>query len=439
MVAYTEDRTLSVSEFQRYVGGVARNLQARPEQRWALICADTLWFAVGFLALLETHKTVILPQAAGAANVREAQADAVLTDQPTRFTGLHVQDVMNLKVNEARGDTILDDESRIEFYTSGSTGAPKRVDKRLRQLRAEVKALEAQWGAALDDAIVLASVPHHHLYGLLFRVLWPLWMGRAFYAPTCAQPYDFHAVAQRFGRCAIVSSPALLIRVVDFNELQLQDTCVALFSSGAPLPETTAAKIATELGRAVVEVYGSTETGGIAWRSWDVGMGQRPWRVLPAVETAIEGSGEGILRVRSPWTWQETWVDTGDLAQSLDEHRFLLRGRADGVLKVEDKRVSLAEMERRLRMHAFVQTARVLPLAGRRAQLGAVVVLSDTGQNTLKRNGKSGMRKILTAHLRNWYEPVLIPRKWRFVHVLPDNEMGKIEREKLLALFAEHS
>lgn len=130
-------------------------------------------------------------------------------------------------------------------------------------------------------------------------------------------------------------------------------------------------------------------------------------------------------------------MDTDDLAQMLPQRRFLLCGRADSVLKVEDKRVSLAEMERRLVAHGFVSEARLLVLKGKRNSVGAVVVLSTAGRRQLEQAGTRSVRKALMDWLRAWYDPVLVPRKWRFREAMPDNAMGKIEQAGLQALFTE--
>jgi acyl-coenzyme A synthetase/AMP-(fatty) acid ligase len=45
----------------------------------------------------------------------------------------------------------------------------------------------------------------------------------------------------------------------------------------------------------------------------------------------------------------------------------------------------------------------------------------------------------LRAWLRVSYEPLLIPRKWRFPDALPGNAMGKLEQAKLLTLFGDET
>ncbi|MFD2980293.1 AMP-binding protein, partial [Klebsiella pneumoniae] len=79
---------------------------------------------------------------------------------------------------------------RISLCTSGSSGEPKRIDKQLRQLAIEVQVLEDLWGADLGPACIIGSVATQHIYGLLFRVLWPLCAGRPFVRRQLPFPED---------------------------------------------------------------------------------------------------------------------------------------------------------------------------------------------------------------------------------------------------------
>jgi len=440
IVVYTENGAVDAMGFKRMVDGISLQMMRRTEQRWALVCNDTLWFAVGFLALSQAGKMIILPQTNQLSSVQAAHADAILTDQPTHFGSAVTLDITQEPGVDAHGSVKLDEKLNIELYTSGTTGRPKRVDKLLGQLHAEVMELEQKWGSMLGDAVVVATVPHHHLYGLLFRFLWPWWMRRPIYAPTCTQPFMLRESARRFGRCAVVSSPAFLTRVNDYSVFQAVHAYAGVFTSGAPLPQETAVGLAAELGQAVIEVYGSTETGGIAWRARGHDTDDMSWQPFASVQTEISASDccvPGRLLVCSPWTWRREWVDTGDLAQRHLHERFLLCGRADNILKVEDKRASLAEMEERLAAHELVNEARMVILEGKRVSVGAVVVLSAMGHVQIAQDGVQAVRALLIKMLRDCYDPVLVPRKWRFVPTIPGNSMGKIERAQLQALFTE--
>ena len=127
-------------------------------------------------------------------------------------------------------------QAGIDLYTSGSTGEPKLVRKTLLQLETEAVVLEQQWGERLGDLPLLATVPHQHIYGLLFRIVWPLCSGRVFDAVTCVRPDVLEARLKQFGRAALASSPAHLSRLPQLIALPaLKGLVGPIFSSGGPL------------------------------------------------------------------------------------------------------------------------------------------------------------------------------------------------------------
>jgi acyl-coenzyme A synthetase/AMP-(fatty) acid ligase len=266
-------------------------------------------------------------------------------------------------------------------------------------------------------------------------VLWPLMAGRTFLTTTLLQPPELRRYAAAH-RCIIVSSPAFLSRITDCNELPAAERIAAVFSSGAPLPDATAEMLQRDWGHAPVEIYGSTETGGIAWRAWSSAEERPLWKLINGVEIELreEAAGERLW-VKSDFTWRSDWMATGDLARLNQDGRFVLLGRADDVVKFEDKRVSLSEIRIRLMTHAWVSDARLLLVPGRRSVIGAVVILSPQGRAAHDAYGKVKVRDTLRALLRESYEAILVPRKWRFLNELPDNDMGKIELAHLQRLF----
>jgi len=420
--------------FRARVHGLRARLDRHPARRWALVCDDAGWFGAGLLALAGGGRSIVLPQAPQAGALVDTGIEAVLTDRPEAFAGIPAL----AAVADASGGAaavLQDDATMLDFFTSGSSGQPKRIPKAYAQLRLEVEALERQWGQQLGDAMVAGTVPHHHLYGLLFRVLWPITQGRPLHTSMCLQPAELRAAAGG-RRCVIVSSPAFLGRLHAYDELPPAGQAAALFSSGAPLPDEAARALRENWGRPAIEVYGSTETGGIAWRAWDGAAERAWWRPIAGVDVAIREDEAGPrLWARSGCTYGQDWMPSGDLARIRADGCFALQGRADDVLKFEDKRVSLGEMRAYLLEHPWVAEARLLLIPGRRQQLGAVVVLRPEGRAALARDGKRALQEQLKAALKQRYEALLVPRKWRFPEALPDNAMGKTEQARLLALF----
>jgi len=326
------------------------------------------------------------------------------------------------------------DFAAMVVYTSGSTGAPAPIRKQLSQLTGEVAALDAQFGAGLGDAEVLATVSHQHIYGLLFRVLWPLMAGRAIHAERHEYPETLaRALAER--PCVLLASPAHLKRLPDHLDWQgARDRLRAVFSSGGMLEAEASVHARTLLGRAPIEVYGSSETGGIAWRQRGL-RDDEGWSPLPFVQW--RAGEDGLLEIDSVQAGPGGWQPLSDRVEALEGERFLLRGRADRIVKIEEKRVSLDAVEAALRATGLVREARVLACVdagAARQSLAAFVVPNEAGAALLGAGGKNALNTQLRALLATSVEAVALPRRWRYLERLPVNAQGKTTQALLLAL-----
>lgn len=324
----------------------------------------------------------------------------------------------------------LDEQAtRLLVYTSGSTGEAVAIEKRLAQLAREVEALQATFGELARDAVVHGTVSHQHIYGLLFRALWPLAAGRMiaprqFFHEQIAAAIDAPAV--------LVSSPAHLKRIpetVDWRAARAQ--LRAVFSSGGALPGDAAMAARERLGQAPIEIYGSSETGGIAWRRREAA--EMAWQPLPGVAWRI--GEDGLLELDSPHLAAPGWWCSADRVEADAIGGFRLLGRADRIVKVEERRVSLTALEQRLVAMQEVREARVLLVDGARAELAAVVVASPEGDACLRREGRRAFGQRLGLALSGSQEAVVRPRRWRFVPALPMNAQGKTTDAALHALF----
>ena len=200
-----------------------------------------------------------------------------------------------------------------------------------------------------------------------------------------------------------------------------------MLSSGAPLSAADAAAFFARTGIWPLEIYGSTETGGIAVRRQDVA--DAPWSPLPGVDCRVVGD---ILSVRSPFVSPDAGQDsdgyfaTADRAQERPDGRFQLLGRADGVVKVGGKRVELADIETLLLALDRVQDAVVmaLPLESGRGQEIVALVASDR------------LPGDLTRELREKLPSISWPRRLRSVRAIPTTAAGKRDRTAILALLS---
>ena len=316
-------------------------------------------------------------------------------------------------------------------YTSGSTGAPLACRKTARQLLGEAETLARLFDLG-PGARVLATVPPHHIYGLLFGTLAPLMGGGALVRATPLHAETIAAVARAYGADVLCSVPAHLRGLGELPAGALPGLR-RVFSSAAPLEAETATRVAGVVGRDVTEILGSTETGGIAWR--DAVAGAR-WRPLPGV--VVEAEDDGTMVVRSPFveaapapsglpSEELPRYRTADRISALPDGRFELLGRGDGIVKIGGTRVSAAEIEQRLRALPGVVDAAVLSVAvggARGHELWAAVAPAALEITALR------------AALGRHVDAVAVPRRFRAVAALPREDNGKLPRERLAALFS---
>ncbi len=414
-----------VTTLQREVACAAGWLQRQPAGPAALFLADARLFAIWLLACWQDGRCVILPGDATAvtANLLQQRGALLLGD----FVGAAQYDCPPDDPVATLHDC-PDTLPAVEVFTSGTTGTPVSIVKALHQLDAEVQALEQVFGASLPyDLAIHTTVSHQHLYGLLFCILWPLARGQQALANFVTYPEELLAPSHDY---ALISSPAFLKRLPRELPWPAPSHCRQVFSSGGPLPASAAATARDCLGSAVTEIYGSSETGGIARRTDPAA----DWTVQPGVEVRREENG--CLAVRSPFLPDTSWFITADRVH-LTSNGFTLAGRDDRIVKIEEKRISLTALEISLHAQAWISEARVVPLEGSRTVLAAVVVLSNSGQEKLARDGKFALSQALRVALAGEFERVALPRRWRFVSHLPVNSMGKTTDTALAKLFAE--
>jgi hypothetical protein len=189
------------------------------------------------------------------------------------------------------------------------------------------------------------------------------------------------------------------------------------------------------LGQVPIEVYGSSETGGIAWRQRQPGM-TSTWEALPKVEWRVR-EGDSLLEVRSPHIGLDTWLTMADRGRAAGSGRFMLDGRSDRIVKIEEKRISLDAIEAALLASSLALEARVIvgpELPGQRHTLAAFVVPSGEARALLASDGKLALNRRLRALLAGSVEAVALPRRWRYLDAMPINAQGKTTQGQLLAL-----
>lgn len=398
-------------------------LLTQPMGRWLLIEPEPHAFTAALLALWESGRSAVLPGDGRPQTLARLQLSVEGALPSTRPTPSHAA-LSAL----GRPPLSLEPESEaVMLYTSGSTGNPLMQPKCFRQLASELDCQAELW--PMDNGAVVSQVSHQHIYGLLTGILRPLCHG----VPFCGAENRYpEAMAERLAEASragfaahLISSPAQLSRLPDHLSWQAP---VRVFSSGAPLAEDDAKRCENLLGAPVIEIYGSTETGGIAHRRQTL---CEAWTPLPSVELSFV---DATLSLRSPFLTAPTeWWQQSDNVEPCPEG-FRLLGRADRLAKIAGKRISLNALERHLCQLDVVDEAHCLELDRRDGRLGIVVALCP---GILPRH-HARRRALVTAlreHLAIRFESVVIPRYWRFVESLPSNTQGKRDHATLRRFF----
>jgi acyl-coenzyme A synthetase/AMP-(fatty) acid ligase len=436
--------TVLRAEFLARVDAWQAAFAAAPGKRWALLHDDAIEFAAALYGAWHAGKTVFLPADAQPATIQRLSAlvDGHAGEIPGGLTPL---DDADLPAQPRRALDLL--STKLVLFTSGSGGEPVAIEKALHQLQAEIGAqqlLNGRIWSASPGLVVYASVSPQHIYGLLFVVLWPLAAGCRIATERIVHAED---MADRLGPqpSLLVTSPAHLKRLPEALDWRAARLGVqAVVSSGGPLPAEASAQARACLGRAPIEIFGSSETGGIAWRQRGVGSAEgqgdpgldERWTALPGVRWQIV---DDLLSVSSPFLPDAQWFLTADRVNAEADGGFSLLGRADRIVKIEERRISLSAVERELGATPWVAEVRALTLQRGVGLRVAVVLVATTpvGAELLASAGRRGFGEQMRRALNGKIDRVAQPRYWRVVDAMPVNTQGKVTVAALEALFDE--
>lgn len=229
-------------------------------------------------------------------------------------------------------------------------------------------------------------------------------------------------------RYAFISSPAFLKRL---DHRLTPPPVNMILSAGGMLPWGDVTQTAAWLNIWPDEIYGSTETGILAWRYRQ--QEEIAWLPFPGVHFQQEGEA---FRAFSPLIVQQDGLLLDDILQFDENGQFRLMGRRGRVVKIEEKRISLSEVEQRLLELKGIREAVALPVSrGGRQGIGVLLVLDDETRQQWQRCGGKAQELTWRRSLLPWLEPVAVPRYWRVIDEIPVNSMNKRVYAQLQELF----
>jgi acyl-CoA synthetase (AMP-forming)/AMP-acid ligase II len=355
------------------------------------------------------------------------------------------------------------------FYTSGTTGRPKGAELTHRALVGQVS-LAAAWPSTFRHDEIVLSLPIAHIMGFV-AVLGPAIAGIPIYfLPKFSPTKVLDAIEQR--RCsAFMGVPAMYRTLLEAGAADRDLRSVRVWISGADVMPSDLAMQFKRFGAsatipgvgsvgeaAFVEGYGMVEVGGnvaskvsppmLPWGLGEsLGWTMPGWRfkvadergkgVLPGQIGELRLKGPGVLKgywgddqATSAALTEDGWLRTGDLVRSGPFGTVLFQGRAKAVIKSGGYSVYPLEVEADLEDHPDVLEAAV------------VGVPDDTlGEVPVAAVRLAPDATVTAAELLVWagvrMAQYKAPRQIVVVDELPRTGTRKVQRERLLPLFAE--
>jgi acyl-coenzyme A synthetase/AMP-(fatty) acid ligase len=407
---------------ERFLWDVSRLAASLPDRRYLLnLCADRYHFAVGFAAALLRWQVSLLPP-----NETPDLIERLISQYPgvyclsDRMTPHPLLETVLFPELDDPGMAALpipdvpETQLAAIVFTSGSTGEPVPYRKtwgslvRVALAEIEILHLRSRSGMAL-----VGTVPPQHVFGLEATVLMVMQGGFALHARRPFYPADVRAELASLPRPrGLVTTPVhLRVLLAEPDDLPPADF---LLCATAPLSPQLAAQAEARFGAPLYEIYGCTESGGIASRrTTETGE----WRAMRDVALRTDGRG--------------TWVKGGhveseillaDVIELRGRAKFLLHGRTADLVNIAGKRTSLAHLNYHLNSIEGVRDgAFVVPEQEGEAvtRLAAYVVAPGLSSEAL-----------MNA-LRQRIDAAFLPRPLHFVEALPRNETGKLPRQAL--------
>lgn len=426
--AFHRGVTRSVGDFLGDIETLAGQLPAR--RHIVNLCSDRYRFTVALGAALRREQISILPPS-DAPNLL-AQLTASYADAYCLYDGavppavpvpsMPFPEEGALPVRGGKIPVFPADQPAVLLFTSGSTGRPMPHRKSWGCLAQSALAAGARLGAAkLPGAVIIATVPQQHSYGLESTVLLPLQHGLVLQSTRPFYPGDVTASIASAPRPRILVTTPIHLRAIlaDGDRLPPLDLIV---SATAPLSRQLADEAERRFGCALLEIYGCSEAGQLAVRRT---VESEQWRCLDGASLRQDAAG----------TWAAGAVVEGevllnDVIDLRGPEHFVLYGRQDDLINIAGKRTSLAYLNYHLTAIPGVSDGTfMMPEESGEAttRLMALVVAPGLSSDA-----------ILSA-LRQRIDPAFLPRPLLLVESLPRNVVGKLPREAIRDLAHQRS
>jgi benzoate-CoA ligase len=343
------------------------------------------------------------------------------------------------------------DDTAFWLYSSGSTGSPKGVVHRKRDMLATCESYATHVLGIDEDAVTFSTTKLFHAYGLGNNLSFPYWAGASTVLLTGRPTPEavFELVARE--RPTIVFSVPTLYNAMLHAGAVDQDWSSVRFcvSAAEPLPAEVWHRWHEQHGLEILDGIGSTEMlhiycsnrlGEVAPGSSGTPVPGYDLRLLDDGGNELAGEATGDLYVRGDSMLAGYWGQPEKTADCIRDGWFFSRdryrrdadgtywyeGRADDMFKVSGLWVSPIDVEARLIEHPDVLEAAVVAAdAEGLTRAKAFVVCEATAA---RGDGLADALRTFCGEALHRYQ---VPQSIEFVDDLPKTVTGKILRYRL--------
>lgn len=311
--------------------------------------------------------------------------------------------------------SLTNSSAQISFKTSGSVGLKKYHTHTLAQLEQEAEFLSQLLKGCKR---ILRAVPSHHIYGFIFTVLLPRYLGDSIEVIDL-RGLSFNAIQSLLQPSDLIIAYPEFWQYCDESNINFPTNIIGINSSG-PCPLQVGVNLLEKNLSSFVEVYGSCETAGIGWRDHPLSE----YTLFPFWKKMETESEISRLQVDGN-------LKTYQLQDDLDWNspsQFIVKGRKDETVQVGGVNVSLIVVREKLMKHPLIKESVVRMMKPEEGvRLKAFIVLKDDVESG---NKVSELNVQLICHeiecfINKSFTIAERPKSITYGLKIPVNKMGK--------------
>ncbi len=327
---------------------------------------------------------------------------------------------LNIKAFEEKknDDNIFNDyDFSFLLFTSGTTGNPLGALKTKENILSEISTLSKLFSKHKIKRII-TTVPFIHFYGFLLGLMYPLINDIDIVLKEHFLPNDLLNLIDDYS--LVITTPLYIKSLNRINTSKNLSKSIFL-SSTAPLSLDVIREFRGKFSTSIIQLFGSTETGGIAYKYNDDTL----WSILDSVKVNVNKKNE--LKVQSKFVshtlYEEEFVHTKGLIQTFDyvelfKNKFKLLGRSSQIFKLAGKRYSTVQIENILENVKDIKKALVTVSSQTNELRGECLnIIIESKKDFLLKD----IKKILQDELSN----IKFSINLKIVSTIPSTLMGK--------------